>query len=633
MTWYASVMTRAQGHCIALLVWLVLAAVPAATFAGTDFLNLAPYTDYFEETDDPLSIRQVSEPGERAARFRPLPQGLVHLGLVGRPVWFRIDPPGSSLKPGYLELANPLLDRATLYLPRSDGSFTAQTLGDAVPFNDRSVAYRNPIFLIENPIDKPLYLHVQSSGSLAIPLRFWEQIPLMEHMANSERAYGLYFGIMLAMLLYNLVLYGFLRDPAYLLYVLSVLTIMATVASINGLSFQLLWPESTAWAGKAPSFFGALSVILVAGFAIYFLRMKHYASAWRWPTIGLMAAGAICTLLTLVTEPELAIRAILIVGTATPLVLFPAGLISWRNGHRPARAYAFGWAAFLIGIVVHTLYMSGYLPMADLVISSMEIGAAAQVLLLSFALADHINLLRQESEFAQKSSNLILARLNEQLETLVEKRTAELAEAKRRVELTNAELEQQNRQLYELAIRDGLTGLFNRKTFLQRLEATIEEARRYRHPIAVLMLDLDDFKPINDTYGHIVGDQALKAVAHTLENQLRESDVCARFGGEEFVVLLPNTGEGRDGTESACAAAERLRRSIQEARIEGHTDIRLTVSIGATWATPYLETCQTTGLIEVADEALYRAKHEGKNRVSCSRACSQARTTGAAGKA
>lgn len=604
---------------VVLLCWLLSWASPATAGDGR-YIDLAETAHYYQEPAGPMDIDQITQ-ATIEERFLPLPRGMARLGLTERPAWLRIQLPVTTENPVYVELANPLIDEATLYVPDAKGGYQTRQIGDTIAFARQDLAYRNPVIRIDAPASAPLYLRVADSGSLAIPPRLWNTADLMSHIAASERGYGLCFGVMLAMLLYNLVLFGFQRDPTILLYVASVLGTIVAIATINGLCFQYFWPQATEWANQAPSFFSALSVVLASAFALQFLRMRHYARSLRWPTIALIGAGSVGALLALFADAQVAIHSITLFDTATPLVLFAAGLLSWRNGRRPARAFALGWGVFLVGSVTHTFYLWGWLPIDGLAINSLEIGAAAQVLLLSIGLADHLKLLRQESDFAHKSSNRILARLNEQLESVVEKRTVELAQAKQRVEAINTELQQHNRQLYELAIRDGLTGLLNRKTFLQRLETRLIEASRYRYSVAVLMLDLDDFKPINDTYGHIVGDSALKAVADTLMNELRESDACGRFGGEEFVVLLPHTGEGEDGTESACAAAERLRAAIQAVRIEDQDDIRLTVSIGATWAAPPMAHCRATTLLEVADAALYRAKNEGKNRVSCVRAC------------
>ena len=174
----------------------------------------------------------------------------------------------------------------------------------------------------------------------------------------------------------------------------------------------------------------------------------------------------------------------------------------------------------------------------------------------------------------------------------------------------------QRRQLEEelkiLATTDFLTGLSNRRHFLGAAALVMESFRRYHRPLALLMLDIDHFKKINDTYGHATGDQVLVTVAETLGSVLRSADLCGRFGGEEFVCLLPETTE----TE-ARIVAERLRRALAEqsaATAEGI--VRFTASIGLTVADVSDATVES--LLQRADAAMYEAKKAGRNRVvSC----------------
>jgi diguanylate cyclase (GGDEF)-like protein len=166
----------------------------------------------------------------------------------------------------------------------------------------------------------------------------------------------------------------------------------------------------------------------------------------------------------------------------------------------------------------------------------------------------------------------------------------------------------QKAALTEVAISDPLTGLHNRRSFEVRLAEEVERTRRSQVPFALLLLDLDHFKQVNDRFGHQAGDQALQAVASVLEQQLRAVDLPARIGGEEFAVLLPDTaGQG------ALDTAERLRAAIATRPIahEGAT-IAVTASIGVACCSAHADTSE--GLLRVADLALYQAKRAGRNR-------------------
>ncbi|MBX6332806.1 MAG: diguanylate cyclase [Gemmatimonadaceae bacterium] len=167
-------------------------------------------------------------------------------------------------------------------------------------------------------------------------------------------------------------------------------------------------------------------------------------------------------------------------------------------------------------------------------------------------------------------------------------------------------------RLEVLALTDPLTQTHNRRALMERLTAELERARRYALQLSMLMIDLDHFKAVNDSYGHVVGDEVLRGVSRILQREARAVDVVARFGGEEFVVVLPETGE-----EGAMALAERIRSRVAETPpLSGgeYGWLRVTVSIGvATIPSPRVNSPED--LIALADEALYRAKAQGRNRV------------------
>lgn len=169
---------------------------------------------------------------------------------------------------------------------------------------------------------------------------------------------------------------------------------------------------------------------------------------------------------------------------------------------------------------------------------------------------------------------------------------------------------QRTEQLRELAARDPVTGLYNRRHFKEMLERSFSEAIRYDQDLSCIMIDLDDFKAINDTYGHHTGDEVINLAATTITGELRTADNSARFGGDEFVILLPHTDEGR-----ALVLAERVGQSFTEALASLLPQVNTGLSMGVA----SLESTQVVdaeALVQAADRALYQAKAEGKNRIS-----------------
>ncbi|MEW6335244.1 MAG: diguanylate cyclase, partial [Thermodesulfobacteriota bacterium] len=172
-------------------------------------------------------------------------------------------------------------------------------------------------------------------------------------------------------------------------------------------------------------------------------------------------------------------------------------------------------------------------------------------------------------------------------------------------------LREQQSLLEQLARQDALTGLANRRCFDERAREEAVRAKRYRHPLSLLLADLDHFKSINDTHGHAFGDTVLREVGQTFFRYCRATDLCARYGGEEFVILLPETGleDARNVAERLCSAVRSLVFHPPQNRIH------ITVSFGAASMDPdYRGSIE--GILEQADQGLYQAKRSGRDRVA-----------------
>lgn len=173
----------------------------------------------------------------------------------------------------------------------------------------------------------------------------------------------------------------------------------------------------------------------------------------------------------------------------------------------------------------------------------------------------------------------------------------------------------QNAKLYEYAITDGLTDLYIHKYFHHRLEKEMERAKRFEQTLSLIMFDIDHFKSFNDTYGHQVGDEALVHLSKVLRNTMRSTDILARYGGEEFAVILVPEPKIEQTPEMVKNIAERLRRNVEDTPIEiSNKKLKISISIGVvSW---YGEKkVDKDKLIKLADDALYKAKRNGRNRV------------------
>ncbi len=199
---------------------------------------------------------------------------------------------------------------------------------------------------------------------------------------------------------------------------------------------------------------------------------------------------------------------------------------------------------------------------------------------------------------------------------LVEESDERLRELETRVatvQLENLELHAKNVLLSEISARDSLTGLYNRWYVMEKIDSEMNRAVRHGHPMALLMIDLDHFKQINDSFGHPAGDQVLRSVGQVLKESCRVYDVPGRYGGEEFCIVLPDTF-----VKNTTMVAERIRTRLESTPLSvGDNSIIVTASIGIAGMDSVAEegVLSANALLERADRALYAAKHHGRNRV------------------
>jgi diguanylate cyclase (GGDEF)-like protein len=205
-----------------------------------------------------------------------------------------------------------------------------------------------------------------------------------------------------------------------------------------------------------------------------------------------------------------------------------------------------------------------------------------------------------------QEANQELGKLNLSYEQLI----VDLKGAKDEAENLAAELMEANQTLSSLVFRDGLTGLYNHRYFQEMLEMELERSHRHSRYLSLIFFDIDHFKKINDSYGHLAGDFLLKTLANRVMKIIRNSDILARYGGEEFAVIMPETNPS-----GLKVFAERVRRGIEQMTVgvDGHT-VNVTVSIGGTTVSPGVSVDDKRLLIQAADQAVYQSKDQGRNK-------------------
>jgi diguanylate cyclase (GGDEF)-like protein len=565
--------------------------------AATEEYDLSRSTEVLHDASGELTRDQaLSQPG-----WSPLGTRSPVFGFAGGAHWFRtrVHLADHAEQRWVYLIPYSLLDHVDLHVIRADGSVEHRVSGDRLPFASRDLKHRHFNFLVDIARGESveLLLRVQTQSSVQVPQWLITRDAFFARTHEAQVGIGLYYGVLLALLLFNLIIYLSLRQPAYGWYVLYVLAFGVLQLNLNGLAFEYLWPDTPNWANQAMPLSMVFGMITMAMFARAFLDLKRHR-----PRLNrVFELFVLSQVVMIVGSLLLDYRRAIMIETAsvfliTPLILY--GAISLiRSGYRPASYFLMAWAALLLGVVSYAMVSFGLLPKIFITEYGILIGSALEMTLLSFALAFRIRDLEQEKQ-------LLISRSRDELEACVEQRTSELNQAL-------SELSAMNRQLHEVSRRDGLTGVYNRRFLEQSLDLLWESCAEAGEPFSVLMFDIDHFKSINDRFGHLAGDDCLRAVADVLHAQLRNPREClARWGGEEFILLLPALP-----LAEARARAEQARRAIEsrEPPAQG-PNVELRVSIGVASAFP-TRGSQVTQLIEIADRALYRAKAAGRNRV------------------
>ena len=394
---------------ILLLWWLAMPAwaqaVPLVLGTQDDY-NLAPHVSFLEDAAANLSLDEVLQPAQQA-RFRPMRDNgpAANFGLTRAAIWLRVElqaPPGSA--PDWLlELAYPPLDHLQLFAPDGRGGWQRQLGGDLEPFAARAVAHRNHVLPVRLAPGQTtaLYLRLASEGVVAAPLHLWRMEALWKNDQANYAVLSLYFGLLLGLLAYNLLLFVSVRDPAYLVYVLFVASMGVTQAALTGLGSQFLWPQQLWWNGVAPH----VGVTLAGVFALMFAR-RFLQSADSMPVVDrVLLAMAGLWLLAFVAAVALPYVVsswmLMLLAPVGVLALMLSGVLAMRRGHGGARHYLAAWTVLLVGVFVLFLHNAGFVPSNRLTANSLLIGSALEMVLLSFALADRINVARRFREQAE----------------------------------------------------------------------------------------------------------------------------------------------------------------------------------------------------------------------------------------
>ena len=549
----------------------VLAAAPQGTSdpPQTAPTGQIPLETRILDSEVPIPGPEAVAGGTLEDRFGPFASQGSH--LLNGIKWFRIEPPGATTPGGTPVLvARSGMDQGVELWGREGGVLVPLGVTSVVP---KFGGAEDKVFALPSGLDagQPLYARVTRSGRAVTDLHFSASTLryVLDGAAAHARAIALAFGALMAMAISALLIRLVLKDQIYPLYGTVFLLQAIYLAYFSGQGFS--WPLLS-WARPIANYAYNVPVAVSAAAAALFVRefanLKVF-SPRIYRIFGWLALAFVVLTLSNGLRPfgfgMLVARTgdLMFVGSAifTMVVAF----LAWRRGgNRAAGWFLIAWSLLCIFQILTALRL--LYTRADsaegLVYYGLAPSMVAAAVLIALGVSDHV---RQQS-----------------------------------LALTDAERRAQT---------DPLTGVLNRRSLIERLDAACVRARARNLPISVLFLDLDHFKQINDTFGHAAGDACLAGIIPPIQAELRQSDVIGRYGGEEFVVIL----YGADAA-AAYPIAERICRRVSDIRIEGFgAAVQLTCSIGVAAS----DTLEVWGqhLIAHADTAVYAAKRSGRNQV------------------
>ena len=589
---------------------LSLAAAPVLLGPASSGQALNGQIELLEDIGARLSIADMADPAVQG-RFQPA-NGRASVGQSRNPWWLKVSLQRSADAPSawWLEVGAVTLLDLQLYFPDAQGNWQMRQAGERVGFNEgRDHPYRRALFRLPELDEQPLtfYLRTYDPAGNSFPLRVWQLDDLTQTATQENLGLGLVYGVILALLLYNLFILIALRDKAYFWYVLTTGFALVFILSMTGHGAQYLWPGQAVpvWLDRItlPSLWG----LCASRFAQTLLQTRLHV---RWAHHLLsMACGVYILAIALAFLDQRHYSAWLIALlslTSIPAAL-GAALIRWRQGFFPALLYLYGYGLVLGSVAILLLRATGVLQPSALNAYIFPVAVAAESILFSFALAYRIQILKQEKADAvlqadrEKTARLAMVQASaDELQRAVTERTAELA-------ATNERLQERELELQHAAFHDPLTELPNRRYLIERCEAALAHAKRHNQSVALLLIDLDHFKPINDRFGHDAGDLMLQVIARRLREHVRAEDSVARLGGDEFAALIG----GADAQQHAREIAERLLAELAQPVLYGAEPLTVTISIGVALYPQHAS--HFTSLYKAADEMLYTAKSRGRS--------------------
>lgn len=582
---------------LALVIALALPGSGALWATETIAVDDAPmqqlsFPDVMKEAVGHIDADAILRGFDAPHMFTRSDQATANFGFSKQAWWLhsRLHATATASTKRIVVLGNPLIRDVDFYLRHENGRIESIALapGRGAP--------HAAIQLPANGNDVDLFVRVQSQHPLVLPLKLYTPLAYATQRETGHMIIGLVIGMLAALVAYNLLLAVALRKRSYRWLSLHLFSFAALLLAVQGFGSE----QMATLTGQQTSnlFYAALSFAMfgMLAYAFSLLRLdKQLLRAGRVVKGLAMLRLLLAALALLLPAQWLAQLSVALLIPDIAAIATPAMILA-LHGSKPARLLLLAWTVLMGLLVADSLLAFALLPTTGVVTIGLVVAIVIGAAVITFA-----SVLRYESLHEQYQTATLQSAIT--LEKGVAERTHSLA-------TSMAELNDANQRLRDANDRDGLTGVYNRRYFDRTIESLLSRSRTAGQSFSALVADIDHFKNINDTVGHLAGDDCIRMVASTIQKHLLPDYPLVRYGGEEFVVLLPGMT-----AEMAMTKAEQLRIAIAAARIAcKDVSLGVTVSIGiATVAANERVSAET--LIRSADTALYLAKADGRNRV------------------
>lgn len=458
---------------------------------------------YLQDESQTLTFENILQ-SEYQKQFKVIPKNSPNFGYSTDVYWLKIKVKKevNNLDFNYfLELAYPTLDTICFYYQDKEKKWQKEVTGDRQAFSKRKIEYRHFIFplIINTTADvQTIYLKIHSKGSILVPLILHSESSLRIRQFKQETFYGLFYGILMVMAVYNLFLFFSLRDTNYFLYFIGILLNVIAQGSLSGHTIQYLWGDSIFWANFSLIFFIYLGFAAMLLFSISFLEIKKYQRWLYYIILTVMCINLLLSLVAFLIDYNTSIKIMASMVILSAFLMLIAGLLSWLKGNQYARFFTLAWLIYILGVITMTLMNMGLLPDFFLTRHGVHIGSILEVTLLSFALADRINVYRKRTEEAQqialeksKENEKLVREQKDTLEQKVSERTQELNNANQELIVQGEELRQNMEELQ--ATQDALE-VQNKRVEEQNRQTqnSIKVAQTIQHAILPYQAKLDD---------------------------------------------------------------------------------------------------------------------------------------------